>query len=1126
MLATAAAMAAPASEVRYGSGAQFGAASSLAPPNHMRGMPAPLAMPMKASDLPGASTQEWSGLKKDKGDVEPMSCGLLYYVHIPKTGGSTVFDRLQKVGWAYNRLYWGDDGPAEENKWVADPERWKNSSGWKWAHKILAAKRPKIILEAHHGAPGLEYMVNNVLGDMACALKAKGCQLRVVTVLRSPVERMASTLVFNEHGMPNETKTLSLLERGADEQTRYLLKGHTKQWTNPKWRELPSPKSVDAEVVSRAQNVLSYAYLVGNSRRLDEFMGQVYTLLGVDKPADAPNASNVTPDDADIPKELKGALWRATQSDRSLFFSWLGGQKRPRQFKELCRANLHASPSPSPTTVSAQPGKAEADAPILTLRWNLANKTECPAGQRNAAEDECLPAAQEAAASVGLELQGPMRWVNDGPTTVVPSGCSYSRVSKSALFNYNVAGANQLEGTPGAYPLVCIDDPEFAAVSVIRNGDEKAQRSAQGQGQSCGGCLSKHCLRTVYSDPAACLSCSREQCAVPVCMPEDRHQHCGAEDLKATHDYQLSRPPHTSSPSPLPSPPKASTHAVAAAGCVSVNEAVSDYWCQTNCWTWETAGDVRGGPSNAGICPPTMCKCDAKQEEQAHAQKEADSHPAMPSPEPLVTSSPEPAPEQAGEQASETVCKSLVDSATDLWCDENCESDPNAQWCEPACRCPGYAAAEAEQRAVESEPRLPDPNLGLARHDLVPKAKDGGNHGMTEGVDPNVLSWIGDEDLPEPEDNPQTAHTFMPSIYSNPYLEKLEKSRANGEPDPSPEPSQNPNDADPADSYLKPKDATTCVSNNPRSVDSWCRDMCGAGVCTAEMCACDGDADADADKDADKDADASNDTLATHKSDLLWVPQVPSSNLDLDDFGESYPDRNVRDDVPSDVPVEVIGPEMPDAEPMSQWDKSLAGDVPVGIVADESPAPRPLSDFESWHGDIFDAGPDQEPEPSPAPVASPVPKAKVLDTSAGPLGGGMPSGIPLPVIAEESYVTPSDPLTCVSMSESATDDWCVDACEAGMCSAQMCKCDEDANLVLARRGPFAKDQLLPNDDEQSHAKHADMHTGSYESLTHRTANFVAPASNSPKQQQAVREVALITGPAQAATMDTPRDILA
>ena len=1143
LLATTAAMAAPASDSGYASGARFGAASSLVPPSHTRGVPAPLAMPTKATGLQRTHTQTWSGLKQNKETIEPMSCGLLYYAHIPKTGGSTVFDRLQKVGWAYNRLYWGDDGPAEEDKWVADPDRWKNSSGWKWLHKMLASKKPKIILEAHHGAPGLEYMVNHELGDIACALKAKGCQLHVITVMRSPFERMTSSLVFNEHGMPSQKKAISLLKQSSDEQARYLLKGHVKQWTNPKWHELPSPQSVDAEVVSRAQNVLSYAYLVGNARRLDEVMGQVYTLLGVDKPTSGPNASNVTPDyddDGWVPKELKVALWRATQTDRTLFYSWMGGPSRPRKFKELCRANLLPSPSPSPMMVSTQ---AEADAPTPTLRWTLANMTECPAGQRNAAEDECLPAAQEAAASVGLQLQGPMRWVNDGPASVVPSGCSYSRVSKSALFNYNLAGASQLKGSPGAYPLVCIDDSEFAAVSVIRNGDANAQRSAQGTGQSCGSCLSKRCLRTAYPDPAACLVCSREQCAVPVCMPEDRHQHCGADDLETTHNWpRLSSSPDT--PSPSPDAVRPGTRAVAAVGCVSVSEAISDYWCQTNCWTWETAGDPRGGPSNAGSCPASMCSCDVSQEEQARAQKEADALPALPS------SSPDPSPEPpctenpglCGPTAEKSTCKSLVSSATDEWCVENCETDPNAQWCAPACRCPGYDATEAAKREPSSKSKLPskselpDPSLGLSRHETVPKPDAGGNHGMTEGVDPKVVQWIGDEELPEY--NPQTEKTFMPTMYSNPYLEKLEKSRADpnskdfGKPLPSPganAESHDPKDADPAESYLKPIDPTTCVSNNPRSVDSWCRDMCGAGVCTAEMCKCDGDA---ADADADSDADAGNSTLATHKTTT-----VPSSNLDLDDLDdrdvdsitESPPDRNVRDDVPDDVPVEIVGDVTPGVEPMSQWDKSLAGDIPVGIVADESPGPRPTSDYDSWHGDIFDTGfdpePDteQSPEPSPAPTASPAP-AKVVDTSAGPLGMGMPSGMPLPIIAEESYVTPSDYRTCVSTSESATDAWCVDACEAGMCSAQMCRCDEDANLVLARRmtGPLAKGQLLPNQqsqDVQSHSNHA-------ESLTRRRAIFVAPTSNRPNQQQAVREVAQLTGPAQNAAIYTPpRDIL-
>lgn len=61
-----------------------------------------------------------------------------------------------------------------------------------------------------------------------------------------------------------------------------------------------------------------------------------------------------------------------------------------------------------------------------------------------------------------------------------------------------------------------------------------------------------------------------------------------------------------------------------------------------------------------------------------------------------------------------------------------------------------------------------------------------------------------------------------------------------------------------------------------------------------------------------------------------------------------------------------------------------------------------------------------------------------------PDGYATPSDIRAPVHEDTDYITPKDASTCVSISESATDSWCADACSEGMCSTQMCKCDEDA----------------------------------------------------------------------------------
>merc|ERR1740130_2025817 len=222
---------------------------------------------------------------------------------------------------------------------------------------------------------------------------------------------------------------------------------------------------------------------------------------------------------------------------------------------------------------------------------------------------------------------------------------------------------------------------------------------------------------------------------------------------------------------------------------------------------------------------------------------------ASPSPDPMTQAHPS-LPADVAESYLQpidpTTCVSNNPRSLDSWCRDMC----GAGVCTAEmCKCDGDAAdadVDSENGALAIKRNVLDVKNGpdLARLESVPgtapKPDAGGNHGMTEGVDPKVVQWIGDEELPEY--NPQTEKTFMPNMYSNPYLEKLEKSRADpNSPDasPSPDPMTQAHPSLPADvaeSYLQPIDPTTCVSNNPRSIDSWCRDMCGAGVCTAEMC--------------------------------------------------------------------------------------------------------------------------------------------------------------------------------------------------------------------------------------------------------------------------------------------------
>ena len=76
----------------------------------------------------------------------------------------------------------------------------------------------------------------------------------------------------------------------------------------------------------------------------------------------------------------------------------------------------------------------------------------CPAGQRNARENECLAAVTAATHAEGLALAYPyaVKYVDRGPDDLVPGGCSYSkRHGQRAMWNRNPSGRST-----ASYPLV------------------------------------------------------------------------------------------------------------------------------------------------------------------------------------------------------------------------------------------------------------------------------------------------------------------------------------------------------------------------------------------------------------------------------------------------------------------------------------------------------------------------------------------------------------------------------------------------------------------------------------------------------------------------------------------------
>ena len=292
---------------------------------------------------------------------EPMHCGLLYYLHVPKTGGTTVKNHLRALGpqgWQLLHLQWPPKGKntTERQRWLEDPEHWKTSEGWLELRRAVATeRRPKLLMVAHHGAPGLTYMVEHELPKLACELKARGCGLAVTTVLRDPVERAMSAALFNSgksgSGLSESfwTDNRSVVEQAlvdrAELQTRYLLAGHPDQWPST-WHTL-SPATATAGLVKQAQRALSFVRLVGVTARLKAFLEATDELLGV-APAghvDADGEANITPvqwlSPAEFAHDFGATLRDATRADRAVFSAWFGPNgtgdtARPMPYRQLC----------------------------------------------------------------------------------------------------------------------------------------------------------------------------------------------------------------------------------------------------------------------------------------------------------------------------------------------------------------------------------------------------------------------------------------------------------------------------------------------------------------------------------------------------------------------------------------------------------------------------------------------------------------------------------------------------------------------------------------------------------------------------------------------------------------------
>ena len=227
----------------------------------------------------------WSGLPQ-LDDVERMSCGVLWFEHIAKSGGTSITTEMQDHarnpaknhrGWTFANIIApaGYDNPSLPGY---DPHwRYNRTDAWREFEAELQQERPRAILSWHYGAAGLEEMIlSGRLERIACAVRKKGCDFRMATVLREPMARLVSKLAFN--GIPYE-KLPSFIWQESNPQAKYLQFQDEGQWPRAddggEWSQYYKDM-----LLSRARNILDRFDYIGQTENLMAFRNVIQQALG------------------------------------------------------------------------------------------------------------------------------------------------------------------------------------------------------------------------------------------------------------------------------------------------------------------------------------------------------------------------------------------------------------------------------------------------------------------------------------------------------------------------------------------------------------------------------------------------------------------------------------------------------------------------------------------------------------------------------------------------------------------------------------------------------------------------------------------------------------------------------
>lgn len=225
-------------------------------------------------------------------------CGMYYYYHVGKTGGTSVLKWQKDMarisqgdiafrGWYYFKEYqtgiWNEGLNDMVLPMVNNIAANKHGKNYRW-----------LSIHQHHRTPGLRTMIP-LLREWRRQLHSKGCKLVATVTLREPMPWIESLLTYNNI---SDSDIVQYLGMKHERQSKYLLYNFFQKYPGtelPINQSMEEPAPLTDEEIEEIIGYLQHDFdIVGQTHNMTSFIQESMELTGWDKYLKATKAHTKT----------------------------------------------------------------------------------------------------------------------------------------------------------------------------------------------------------------------------------------------------------------------------------------------------------------------------------------------------------------------------------------------------------------------------------------------------------------------------------------------------------------------------------------------------------------------------------------------------------------------------------------------------------------------------------------------------------------------------------------------------------------------------------------------------------------------------------------------------------------